>query len=68
MIRWFECWRGDEDGATTIEYSLIAALMAVLVIACLVAFGPSLKSGLVNVGSEMSSRDVTKDPGMATSI
>ncbi|WP_436356299.1 Flp family type IVb pilin [Brevundimonas sp. CEF1] len=45
----------DEDGATSIEYSLIAALMAIAVIVVLVALGPSLKAGFVKVGGDMSS-------------
>ncbi|HAD85451.1 MAG TPA: Flp family type IVb pilin [Brevundimonas sp.] len=50
----------DEDGATSIEYGLIAAVMAVVVIACLAALGPSMKQGLVKIGGEMSTpQDVT---------
>lgn len=50
----------DQGGATSIEYGLIAALMAVVVIACLAALGPNMKQGLVNVGDEMSTpQDVT---------
>jgi pilus assembly protein Flp/PilA len=37
----------DEDGATAIEYGLIAALIAVALIASMIAFGSSL-SGLFN--------------------
>lgn len=50
----------DEDGATSIEYGLIAAVMAVVVIACLAALGPSMKQSLVKIGGEMSTpQDVT---------
>lgn len=44
----------SESGATSIEYGLIAALMAVVIISCLTAFGPKMKNGLLNIGTEMS--------------
>nr|WP_312293824.1 Flp family type IVb pilin [Brevundimonas diminuta] len=50
----------DQRGATSIEYGLIAALMAVVVIACMAALGPSMRQGLVKIGGEMSTpQDVT---------
>ncbi|MFN7111433.1 MAG: Flp family type IVb pilin [Brevundimonas sp.] len=53
-------FRRNESGATSIEYGLIAALMAVVVIAVLSAFGPHLKTALLNIGTEMSApQDVT---------
>lgn len=53
-------FRRDESGATSIEYGLIAALMAVVVIAVLSAFGPHLKTALQNIGTEMAApQDVT---------
>lgn len=60
MVRSFKSFGRDADGATSIEYSLIVALMAVAVIAALIVIGPSLKNGLVKIGSDMSSpKDVT---------
>ena len=44
-------FRRAEDGATAIEYGLIAALMAVTVIACISALAPNvggLLSGVAN--------------------
>ncbi|MFN6980586.1 MAG: Flp family type IVb pilin [Brevundimonas sp.] len=53
-------FRRNESGATSIEYGLIAALMAVVVIAVLGAFGPHLKTALQNIGTEMAApQDVT---------
>lgn len=50
----------DRSGATSIEYGLIGALMAVLIIAVLSAFGPSMKSGFVKMGSDLATpADVT---------
>lgn len=50
----------DDAGATSIEYSLIAALMAVAVIACLTAFGPKMLAGFNQMGGNMAAPpDVT---------
>lgn len=43
----------DEDGATAIEYGLIATLLAVALIAAFLSFGSSL-SGLFNYISNRS--------------
>lgn len=60
MVLWFRSFERDESGATSIEYGLIAALMAVAIIACLTAFGPQMKAGLTKIGTDMSSpQDVT---------
>ncbi|MNE26970.1 Flp/Fap pilin component [compost metagenome] len=62
MIQYFRSFGRDESGATSIEYGLIAALMAVVVIACLTAFGPQMKTGLTKIGADMSQpQDVTAD-------
>ncbi|AZY49893.1 Flp family type IVb pilin [Bordetella avium] len=54
-------WR-DEDGATAIEYGLIAGLIAVVIIAGLTALGGGLNglftrinNALINVGTPASS-------------
>ena len=39
----FKNFAKDESGATAIEYGLIAALMAVVVIAAIAIIGPSLE-------------------------
>lgn len=52
----------DESGATAIEYGLIAALMAVAIITCLTAFGPSMKKAFEDIGTTMngsSGKDIT---------
>ena len=43
----------DEDGATAIEYGLIAALVAVACIAALTAMGDSLVGIFESVSSEL---------------
>jgi len=44
----------DRSGATSIEYGLISALMAAVIIAVLSAYGPSLKAAFVQMGSSMA--------------
>lgn len=43
----------DEDGATAIEYGLIAALIAVAIIAALQAVGSNLQATFNNVASSL---------------
>ncbi len=46
----------DEAGATAIEYSLIAALMAAAVIAALSTFSGSLQTAFTNIGSTLTTK------------
>ncbi|MCA3598481.1 MAG: Flp family type IVb pilin [Methylobacterium sp.] len=46
----------DEAGATAIEYSLIAALMAAAVIAALSSFSGSLQTAFTNIGSTLADK------------
>jgi pilus assembly protein Flp/PilA len=45
---------GDESGATSIEYALIAVLVAIAIIGSVSALGSSLQSIFNNVSSEVS--------------
>lgn len=55
-------FRDDSNGATAIEYGLIAALMAVAIIACLTAFGPQMRQGFTWMGGQMAQpADVTSN-------
>jgi len=47
-------FKADEDGATAIEYGLIAALIAVAIIAAVRAVGGSLSDTFTAVDSELS--------------
>ncbi len=49
MSNLFARFAKDESGATAIEYGLIAALIAVVVITTLTAVGTSLNAKLVKV-------------------
>ena len=45
----------DESGATAIEYSLIAALIAVVIIGAVAALGTQLKTTFKTVKDDMAS-------------
>ena len=47
--------RKDEDGATAIEYGLIAALISVAAIIAMTALGDSLKSLFTGISGEIDS-------------
>ena len=43
----------DEDGATMIEYGLLAALIAVVLIAVITTLGTNLKSTFTTISNKM---------------
>jgi len=47
-------FKEDEDGATAIEYGLIAALLAVAIIAAVRAVGGTLSETFVAIDDELS--------------
>lgn len=50
----FKNFAKDESGATAIEYGLIAALMAVIVIAAINILGPALTGAFTDVGTTLT--------------
>lgn len=60
----FKKFAADESGATAIEYGLIAALMAVVVIAAVALLGDPLKQAFCQIGETMTSG--ANDGGLAT--
>lgn len=44
----------DESGATAIEYGLIAALMAVIVIAAITLLGPGLQTTFTDISETLT--------------
>jgi pilus assembly protein Flp/PilA len=54
MIAKMIAFIGDEDGATAIEYGLIAALVSVAAIGALTAMGVSLQNMFTTVSSALS--------------
>jgi len=58
----FNRFMQDESGATAIEYSLIAALMAAAIIGALTTFSGNLKTAFTSIGTTLTSntKSVTK--------
>lgn len=50
----FKKFAKDESGATAIEYGLIAALMAVVVIAAIAIIGPDLETTFSGIGDTLT--------------
>ncbi len=46
----------DESGATAIEYGLIAALVAVVMVSVLVTMGPEIKATFTDVQTNLQQR------------
>ncbi len=55
MFKLIRCFAENEDGATAIEYGLIAALVSVAAIGALTAMGNSLGTMFNTVSSALSS-------------
>ena len=55
MFKLVRCFAENEEGATAIEYGLIAALVAVACIGALTAVGSSLQGIFTMVSSSLSS-------------
>ena len=53
MTKFISRFAQDESGATAIEYGLIAALIAVVIITALTTLGGNLEKTLENVGAEL---------------
>lgn len=55
MKKFLARFRKDEDGATAIEYGLIAALIAVVIIGALTTLGTNMSSRFETVASAVGS-------------
>jgi pilus assembly protein Flp/PilA len=51
LIQWSR--RGDEEGQTLVEYGLLLALIAIIVIVALVFLGPIVSQIFQNVGTNL---------------
>ncbi|KAB2709747.1 pilus assembly protein Flp/PilA [Ochrobactrum intermedium] len=60
MTNIFSRFRKNESGATAIEYGLIAALMAVIVIAAFTGLGTALKNKFTEIGTTISTGEAPK--------
>ncbi len=54
MLRFFRKLRKDENGATAIEYGLIAGLISVVIITAVTLVGSSLESVFTYIGNTMN--------------
>ncbi len=55
MNKFFARFVKDESGATAIEYGLIAALIAVVIISGATALGNALNNKLTSIGTSVTS-------------
>jgi pilus assembly protein Flp/PilA len=53
MLKFLKKMRRDEEGATAIEYGLIAALIAIALITALGNVGDALESKFSNIATEV---------------
>ena len=53
MVKLLKTFVADESGATAIEYGLIAALIALVLVSALMALGPKVANTFNNVGANM---------------
>jgi pilus assembly protein Flp/PilA len=53
MVYMFKRFRGDESGATAIEYALIASLIALVLVVALTSLGTGLSSEFTEVSSAL---------------
>jgi len=54
MLRFFRKLRKDENGATAIEYGLIAGLISVVIITAVTLVGSRLEAVFTYIGSTLS--------------
>lgn len=62
---WLKFWR-DEEGATAIEYGLIAALIAVVAIGGMTLVGDNLKATFNKVAGELTQAEKSGGGGDAS--
>jgi pilus assembly protein Flp/PilA len=53
MSKFVTRFLNDESGATAIEYGLIVALMATIIVAAVTALGVNLKGAFATVGGKL---------------
>ncbi|MGA2493917.1 MAG: Flp family type IVb pilin [Roseiarcus sp.] len=53
MMRTIRAFRSNQDGATAIEYALIASLIAVFIIGALSALGTNMSSEFTQIGGAL---------------
>ncbi|SHF43799.1 pilus assembly protein Flp/PilA [Lampropedia hyalina DSM 16112] len=59
MTNFIKNFLQDEEGATAIEYGLIAGLIAVVIIAAVTALGTEIKTVFENIGTAIEGGNAT---------
>jgi len=59
IMNLFKKFAADESGATAIEYGLIAALVAVVIIGGLALISPALEGTFCEIGNSLTARQNT---------
>jgi pilus assembly protein Flp/PilA len=54
VIAFVKRWYRNEDGATAIEYGLIAALIAVVIITAVTGLGTKVKTNFSNISTAIN--------------
>jgi len=57
----FKRFRKNEDGATAIEYGLIAALIAVVIIGAVTILGTQIRASFTSIGSAIETANTPAD-------
>ena len=68
MMMMFQRLRHDERGVTAIEYGLIAALIAVVIIVAVTAVGTELKSTFNTISTALTNANATRACGCGSSF
>ncbi len=62
----FKRFRKNEDGATAIEYGLIAGLIAVVIIGAVAVLGTQIKASFTKIGDDIKAANTTSGAGTGT--
>jgi pilus assembly protein Flp/PilA len=54
MLKQFACFAADTRGATAVEYGLICALIALVLISALTLLGPTIETQFMNINTAIS--------------
>ena len=62
MIKLMKKFRKNEEGATAIEYGLIAALIAIALVTAITGLGTEMQEFLTGIGTEVDKATPTATP------
>ena len=58
MLDRIKFWMRDEDGATAVEYGILVALIAAVIIGVVIVLGGQVEEGFCDVATSLESADV----------